>query len=541
MALLRFGEFELDVNGGQLRKGGVQVKLPPQPLQALQLLAENAGELLTREKLQKEIWSDGTFVDFDRNLNVCMAQIRAALNDDPDAPRFIQTVPRRGYRFLPHVDRVMAGAFPIRWIWLAAIAAAGAVLAVYVARHGTGPQAPAARVMLAALPFENLSGGPEADEFIDGLAEELMSQFGSLAPARLGVIARTSVMRFRRTHPGIREVGHDLGVDYVVEGTARRNGGRVRVTARLIKVMDQAQVWTSAYELEGAEAFRLEQEAAAHIAAGVAGALFQDHVRRQGRFHAVNRDSYEAYRSGRYLQDKGTRADLERSIAKFDNAAKLDPAYAEAYAAMADSYVALARSGSAAAETFPQAAAAARRAIELDSAAVEAHNALANDLFWYEWKWSEAEQHFRRALEINPSYAPAHHDYAWLLVALGRTEEGLTSLQRAIALDPLSARINIDSGWLLLQAHRFEEAIRQARRALDLEPGLAEAQACIKRAQLAQKNALGNADKSKMLDELERAFESHSLMLPLLETEPAYASLHGNPRFEALARKIGLR
>jgi TolB-like protein/DNA-binding winged helix-turn-helix (wHTH) protein/tetratricopeptide (TPR) repeat protein len=573
--LLRFGAFELNLRSNDLRRNGVLLKLAPQQLQALRLLAENAGQILSREQIQHELWGDGTFVDFDRNLNVCIAQIRATLNDDSDAPRYIQTIPKRGYRFIAPVERV--NATPIiesmpappraRWFWIiTAVLLASCGMAVgYLAWRSAGRSE---RVMLATLPFENLSGDPKEDLFTDGLTEELISQFGSLNPDKLGVIGRSSVIRYKGTPHGIDQVGRELGVDYVVEGTVRKSAGQVRVAARLIKVSDQAQVWAGTSERSESEMFRMQEETAGRITGPVAEKLLPGRAALASTARPHNQEAYQAYLNGRYLQHKDSRQDVERSIGFFVNAAELDPQFDQVHSALAETYVALGRSGSPPQNVFPRARAAAEKALSINPANAEAHNALANTLFWYDWNWPLAEEHFKRAVAINSSFSLAYHDYAFFLVAMGRTEQGLSSLRRAITLDPLSARVNIDAGWLLLQGHRFDDAIRQARRALELEPGLAEANACIRRSMMyqrklapdpemaqklqdAEKSGAGDpfslaadyvflGQKERALDQLENAFAKHSIMMPLLRTEPAFDALHDEPRFQALSRKLAL-
>jgi len=593
--ILRFGAFELDVLNGELRRAGVLIKVSPQQFQVLQLLADNARQLLTREEIQTAVWGTDVFVDFDRNLNVCVAQIRAALNDDSDSPRFIQTVPKRGYKFIAPVERVgvtpdvlpIASPAPVpvhsRPWWIIAL-----VIVLVAAGYFYWRQpAPLQRVIVAALPFENLSGDPKEAIFTDGLTEELIGQLGSLNPDRLGVIGRSSVVRYKGAPHGIDQVGRDLHADYIIEGTVRRSEGRVRIAARLVKVTDQAQVWTDTSERAESEMFRLEEESAARIAGAVIEKLLGGAQASAARAHAGNQEAYEAYLNGRYLQHNRNRGEYTRSIAYFEQAVKLDPRFDLAYSATAESYVMLGRSGSPAKEVFPPARAAAEKALAINEANAAAHNALANAFFWSEWNWKEAERHFTRAVALNPSFSQAHYDYAFFLVAMGRTEQGLTSLRRAIAADPLSTHINMDAGWLYLQAHRFDDAIRQAKRALELEPGLTEANACIVRALIDQKKfkqaleavpgfrgSAGNPEEalkqsyrqkiqdaeksgkadpfsmamlytfigenSKALDSLDQAYARGSLMMPLLKTEPALAALHAESRFQELERKLAL-
>ena len=594
--VLRFGAFELDLPNGELRRAGVLLKLTPQQFQVLRLLAENSGQTLTREEIQREVWGSDTFVDFDRNLNVCVAQIRATLNDDSDAPRYIQTVPKRGYRFIAPVERVGAAIPAVpepvaarpasNWRWIAGVAAIIVVSlaagAAYLYWRGT--PASSNRVLIATLPFENLSGDTSQDPFADGLTEEVISQLGALSPARLGVIGRSSVMRYKSAPHGIDQVSRDTHANYVVEGTVRKSAGRVRITMRLIQAADQANIWNDTLEQADTETFQMQEQVAARIGNAVSSKLLTAAPAAPVNPTAHNQAAYEAYLNGRYFQHKGSLADLERSIGYFAEASRLDPQFGPAYSALAETYVARGRSGSPPQEMFPKARALAERALALNESNSEAHNALANVFFWNEWNWPLAEQHFMRAIAINPSFSTANHDYAFYLVAMGRAEQGLASLRRAIDSDPLSARVNIDAGWLLLQAHHFDEAIRQARRALELEPGLAEANACITRAQFHEKNyravldamhltganpeetlkrvyrerlqkdedsgktdpfamAMRYAfvgDKSKALDSLEQAYAKRSIMMPMLKTEPSLESLHAEPRFQGLVQKLAL-
>ena len=568
--ILRFGVFELDTRSGELRRGGVLLKLTPQQLKLLQYLVEHPGEILNREQIQREIWGTDTFVDFDRNLNVCVAQLRAVLNDDSEAPRFIQTVPKRGYRFVAPVvapEPPKPSTIPRkrrRWAVLAAVAGACVIaLAYFSIRSVPKPSG----IRLAIMPFENLSGDATDDPAVDGLTDELITEFGSVQPARLGVIGRSSVMRYRRARPALDQIGRELRVDYVVEGSLRKDASRVRISARLVRIGDQIQIWTETFEQDESNMFQMEEETAARIIGAVLQRLFSSPVPAAKPVQQRGREASEAYTTGRYLQHKGTFADLIRSRGFFERAIQYDPSFAEAYAAAAETFVAQARSGREPSDAFPNAKTAAEKALRLDDSNAEAHNAMADVLFWHEWNWSEAERHFNRAIAINPSFALAHHDYAFFLVAMGRTEDGVSAWRRAAAIDPLSTRVNIDGGWLLLQAHRFEDAIRQARRALELEPGLEEADACIARAQQYQ----GRADLAtvkrlramvenpgridafayatacalmgenvKALDALDQAYAAHATMMPMLKTEPAFIRLHADPRFQALAQKMHL-
>ena len=566
--VLRFGNFELDTRAGELRRAGVLIKLTPQLLKLLQYLAEHSGEVLAREQIQREIWGSDTVVEFDRNLNVCVAQLRSVLNDDSASPRFIETVPKRGYRFVAPVTTPekpgtrSIHALPRRWMVAGGCAAVLSIAAVVVlVARNTSP----AGVRLAVMPFENLSGDPDDEPAVAGLTDELIGSFGSIEPARLGVIGRSSVMRYKNSRPALDQIARDLQVSYLVEGTLRKDGGRVRIAARLVRVADQIQIWNDTFEQGESNLFQMQEDAAARITGAVLRRLFPASPGAVKAARQRSREALEAYTNGRFLQHKGNLADLNRSISFFERATQSDASFSEAYAALAETFLALAISGRGTSDSFARAKAAAESALRFDEANAEAHNAFANVLFWREWNWSEAERHFSRAVAINPSLALAQHDYGFFLVVVGRTEAGLTSWRRAVAIDPLSTRVNMDGGWLLLQAHRFDDAIRQAHRALELSPGLEEAKLCIARARQFQGRADAEMTKqiraimdnpaavnpftyamacalmgenSKALDALDRAYAARSTKMPLLKTEPSFTRLHRDPRFEALVRKM---
>jgi DNA-binding winged helix-turn-helix (wHTH) protein/TolB-like protein len=524
VALLRFGAFELDLHREELRRGGVLLKLAPQQFRTLRYLAENAGRVCTREEIQRSIWDAETFVDFDRSLNVCIAQIRAALNDDSEGSRFIQTVPRRGYRFIAPVEISPAQQRQPRWAWIIAAAAAVFLTAgAFAFRSLTPPR----RVMLAVLPTETVQkvgqalppANPAAQAVMNDLTDELIGELATALPQRLAVIGRTSVMRYAGQKTGLREIGRDLHADYAIESSVLSDGGRVRISARLVKTADQSVAWSEAFQSDAAASLEMQQEAAAHVTAGVVRTLFPGATAKN-----PTREAREA----------------------------------EPWAAMAAEQVGLGFSGRAPiAEALEKARDAARHALRIDEGNAEAHNALAMVLFWRDWKWRDAGREFARALEINPSFAQARHDYAFYLIAIGHAEAGVVSLRESIALDPLSARINVDAGWVLLQAHHFEEAIERARRALELQPGMKEAEACIARAEAYRGKARPNmpaanspferAESHAMagrtaeaLAALNEAYQQRDVMMPLLGTEPSLAALHADPRFAELLAKMRL-
>ena len=535
VALLRFGAFELDLHREELRRGGVLLKLPPQQFRTLRYLAENAGRVCTREEIQRSIWDAETFVDFDRSLNVCIAQIRAALNDDSEGARFIQTVPRRGYRFIAPVSStewpgLIASPMACKdvprsprwsnWAWPWVAAAAVFLTAGALAFRSLEPPR---RVMLAVLPTEVGQAlppaNPAAQAVMSGLTDDLIGELATALPQRLAVIGRTSVMRYADRKTGLREIGRELNADYAIESTVRSEGGRVRISARLVKTADQSVAWSEAFQSDATAGLETQQEAAAHVTAGVVRTLFPGAMAK-----SPAREAREA----------------------------------EPWAAMAAEQVGLGFSGRAPmAEALEKARDAAQHAIRIDEGNAEAHNALAVVLFWRDWKWSDAGREFARALEINPSFAQARHDYAFYLIAMGRAEAGVASLRESVALDPLSPRINVDAGWVLLQAHHFEEAIVRARRALELQPGMKEAGACIARAEAYRGNAkpdmpapVGPFERAEShaiagraaeaLEALNEAYRQRDTMMPLIGTEPSFARLHADPRFAQLLAKMGL-
>lgn len=572
--LLRFGAFELDLRQNELRRAGVLLKLTPQQFRVLRMLAEHPGDVCTREQIQQEIWGDETFVDFGRSLNVCIAQIRAVLNDDADAPRFIQTVPRRGYRFVAPVEQgpaatiLPAAALPVSRSRFTIAFVVMVLACVGAAFYLWKSSAPPGRKLLAVLPFENVSRHAEDLPLVEGLTDELISEFGSVMPDRLGVIARTSVSRYAGRTPSLPEIARDLGIDYAIEGDVRNESGRVRIAVRLIKVADQSQLWNETFERDEAARLEMQEELAAAVSTAAVHVLFPKGATLQSRAHIAPHDAYEALLNGRYLLHNNSAADSQRAITWFDEAARRDAAYDDPWAAMAETYAGLAMSGRLpAAAALEKARDAAQHALRLNPSNAEAHAALGKVIFWKDWNWKEAEAHFTRALAINPSLAQAHHDYAFDLIVMGHSEAALASLRRAVALDPLSPRVNADAGWVLLHAHHFDEAIRQAKRALELEPSRGEANACIARAEqaqgkthpetldfyrrvlargesagfynLAQANALfGKNDEA--IQALQSAFTRHETQMPLVKTDPAFAALHQSRSFREILRKMNL-
>jgi TolB-like protein/DNA-binding winged helix-turn-helix (wHTH) protein len=438
--VIRFGVFELDLAAGELRKSGIKVRLQEQPFQILSLLLERPGQVVTRDEIQQKLWPDGTFVDFEHSLNAAVKRLREALEDSADNPQFVETVPRRGYRFIYPVEGHAARSR--RWVWALALAALPALLTLLLALNVGGlrdrlwPRAdsPAKRIMLAVLPCDNLSGDPEQEYFSDGMTDEMIAQLGRLQPARLGVIARTSAMHYKGTDKHVDEIGRELGVEYILECSVRREGDRVRITAQLIQVSDQTHLWAASYERELAGIFAIQSEVSRQIARSLEVELLPAERARPSGAGTINPEAYEAYLKGRYFWNKRTEEGIKKSLDYFQQAVARDPDYALAYSGLADAYlVGIFVGYLPSQDNHPKGLAAALRAVELDDTLAEAHASLAN---FEIGNWLVEEKELKRAIELNPNYAPARIWYAMHLSARGRHEEALAEGKKALELDP---------------------------------------------------------------------------------------------------------
>jgi len=505
--IARFGVFELDLNTSELRKHGHKIKIHGQPIQILALLTERAGELVTREELHQRLWPSVTYVDFEQGLNAAVKRLRQALNDSADNPRFVETLPRRGYRFIAPIEtvgqsenRVDAGATPIdhepvrefasgevRPIiaaherprsplpgaglsWKGAVIAtvlALALLAGWIFR----PAARASSIRsLAVLPLENLSHDISQDYFSDGMTDELITELGQINGLR--VISRTSMMSYKNTRKSIRQIAQELKVDAVVEGTVLRSGGQVRITAQLIEAAADKELWSRSFEGELRDTLTLQNGVARAIATQIRSKLNPQEDAGLRSAKIVNPAAYEAYLKGRYFWNKRTSDGLTKAIRYFKTAIEADPTYAQAYAGLADSY-ALAGDWQyglfAPREAYPQAKAAATKALALDDTLGEAHISLALCLDSFDWDWDSAGKEFLRGIELSPGYATGHHWYGWYLAHLGRHDEAIAEMKKAEELDPLSLIIGADLAEELLIAHRYDEAIEQSRKTMNLD------------------------------------------------------------------------
>jgi TolB-like protein/DNA-binding winged helix-turn-helix (wHTH) protein/Tfp pilus assembly protein PilF len=483
---MKFDDLELDVGSYQLRRNGSVVKLERIPMELLILLASRNGQLVSREEIVEKLWGKDVFVDSAHGVNTAIRKIRNALQDDPEEPRFIETVVGKGYRFvaplvtapqevLPPVtdhSRLRSKSFLLIGACLIGVLSIGAYL---VLRHFWPAGAfQGGRTMLAVLPFENLTGDPNQDYFSDGLTEEMITQLGRLDPRQLGVIARTSAMSYKHSTKAVDQIGRELGVNYILEGSARREGGRLRVTAQLIQVRDQSHVWAAEYDREMQSVLQVQSEVANAIGKEVRLKLAPEQRAQAGNPRPVNPEAYEAYLKGRYFIEKWTEEGTRVGREYFEQAIQKDPSYALAYAGLADSYV-WGRVGLPPQEALQRARTAATKALELDDTLGEPHAALAQIKFVNDWDWAGAEAQFKRAIELNPNDANALHMYSHYLLSMGRTQESLEVSRRALEHDPVSPTMQLHLGFHYLTARQYELAIPQYLKVLQADPSLADA------------------------------------------------------------------
>jgi TolB-like protein/DNA-binding winged helix-turn-helix (wHTH) protein/Tfp pilus assembly protein PilF len=481
------------------------VRLPAQPFCVLSILIERAGQVVSREEIRAELWDADTFVDYERSLNSAIRKLRAVLGDSQESPRYIETVPRLGYRFIAPVEvmtsspgeapvpatsasrsaasEARAVTFPGRH-WsriLAASTVMVALVAIYFvwSRERVRQQPSAERLMVAVLPFENLTGDAAQEYLSDGLTEEMIAQLGHLDPEHLGVIARTSVMHYKHTTEQAGQIGRELGVQYLLEGSLRRESDRVRVTAQLVQTKDQTRIWSQQYDRELKSLLALQGEIAQETADEIELTLGRSHKPWATDRKLAPPNSYQAYDlylKGRYFWNKRTNDGFQQAAAYFQQSIAIDPTYARAYAGLADAY-ALMSSWTFVSQTeaIPKARAAALRALQLDDSLAEAHTSLALIAENYDYDWQTAEKEYRRAIQLDPQYATAHHWYAECLSFQGRFAEALEESERARQLDPLSLIIATDHAVILYFARQYDRAIEQFRAVLAMEPNFTHA------------------------------------------------------------------
>jgi TolB-like protein/DNA-binding winged helix-turn-helix (wHTH) protein len=633
-AIRRFGAFELDLQSGELRKHGIRLRVAGQPLQVLAVLLERAGEVVTREELHSKLWSADTFVDFDHGLNNAVARIREVLNDSPDVPRFIETIPRRGYRFIGRLPQapaasaaqaktevetnrsretaeetvtarsvVSAPETKSARLHLNLLLAGAAAIAVFAAGftmyRRVGATEPPQIKSLAVLPLENLSGDPAQEYLADGMTEEIIGRLASLR--RVRVISRTSSMHFKDTRLSAPEIARALGVDALVEGSVTGDGRHLRVHAQLIRSTDE-HFWSETYDREMGDVLALESDVAQAIAEKVAVTVSEQEQATLASARPIAPEVYESYLKGK-SGPRNTRAELEQSRALFEEAIRKDPTFAPAYVGIARTYsdMGTLMGGAPPGEVRPKILAAASKALQLDPDIAEAH-ALIADVYQKQWRWSAAEAEYQRALELKPNDAAAQMAFAKWLVARGRTDEAIARARRGRVLDPLGIP-GLEIGWVLFCARDYNGAIHEMRSMLALHPDLAvalwylgfaligkgEPEQAIdeleKMASLTHRSPgalellaaaygyagrrheafqiidelkrrsekgyvpagafvnpyLGLGDYKQALAGYERAYKEQSSVLQWVNVIPFADPLRGDPRFEDLVRRVGLK
>jgi TolB-like protein/DNA-binding winged helix-turn-helix (wHTH) protein len=486
---IRFGPFELDTKAGELWKGARRVRLQDKPLRLLVTLLEHRGEIVTREELRERLWPGNVVVEFDNGLNNAVNKLRAALGDSVTEPQYIETVGRRGYRFLaplagdgetaaPPVAREAATASDAapprspthtRWPWVAAAVA----VAVLVAAAATMLSQRSADVpeirSLAVLPLENLSNDADQEYFSDGMTDALISRLAGIRSMQ--VISRQSVMRYKRSVAPLPTIAQELGVDAVIEGTVLRSADRVRVTVQLIHAASDRHLWSDQYERPLGDVIGLQAEIAASVAREVQATITPQETARLMASAAIDPEAYDLYLRGRYFWALRTEDGLRRSLDYFRRALEIEPRFAHAHAALAEAYGPLGYVGwMSPSEATPQMKASALRALELDPDLVEGLTALAACAAFHEWHWQEGEAYFRRALEVSGNYSTAYSWYGLLHENLGRQAENLEARRRAFELDPVWVGTGIAFGRALAMNGRTDEGIAQIKRTLELDP-----------------------------------------------------------------------
>ena len=480
----RFGSFELDLATGELRKGGVRIKLQEQPFQVLRALVERPDEVVTREELRERLWPGDTFVEFDDGLNTAVRKIRQALGDSADNPRFVETLPRRGYRFIAPVDGgtdvpKRAERSPLAQpkvvtlqrssqAWLRASLIGVAVLVILLAawrlrdsEPAPGLQVDVGEVSVAVLPLDDLSPDGDQGYFSDGMTDALISNLGSISALR--VISRTSVMQYKDARRSVPEVARELGVTHVVDGSVLRAGGKVRITVQLIDAAADRQMWSESYERELAEILVLQREVAAVVVDGIRVKLTGTPEAQLSGTTTVSPPAYEAYLRG---HEALGRFQLVEGIDFFNAAIEEEPNFALAHTFLAHSYLVLGLgfTEESPKELLPRAQAAVRKALELDNTLADTHRILGDIRLNYEWDWTGAESAYRQALVLNPSHARARLSYSFLMMIMGRRDEGFVQLREARKLDPLSMYIRGFEAMHYRMAGNYDQAIEHGRR-----------------------------------------------------------------------------
>ena len=506
--LYEFGAFCLDPAEHTLLRDGQPIPLRPKVYDLLVVLVENRGHLVDKEQLMSSVWAE-EFVE-EGNINKNISMLRQALGESGGGTKFIETVPKRGYRFVAEVREVndnrqaelltQAAARPTHehqpprenheqslplpplmqsqvkrfnkhWIALVGVPllVLAAIVYVVLTRQRSRSATPAVR-SIVVLPFQNLSGDASQDYLVDGVTDALIGDLAQIGALR--VISRTSAMHYKGTNKSLPEIAKELNVDAVVEGTVQRSGERVHVRAQLIHAASDSHLWSADYDRDSRDILDLQSEVARAIASEVSIKITPAEQRLLVPKRTIARAAIDNYLQGRYFWNRRTEEDMRKAIGYFEAAISADANYAQAYAGLADSYNQL---GTVMIGVMPPSEArrtgeiAARKGLEIDNEVAEAHAALAYENF-FNWNWASAEEEFKRSIQLNPNYASAHSHFALYLVARERIDEAVAETNRAQELDPLSLSISASRGFLLMNARRYEEAIEQERRVIAIDP-----------------------------------------------------------------------
>lgn len=488
----RFGAFEIDLRTGELRRHGIKIRLQDQPFQVLRLLLERRGEIVTREELRSSLWPENTFIDFDVGLNTAIKRLREALGDSAGNSLFIETLPRKGYRFIAVVEPIgeaaprtsgtielsqeaaLATAPRSARVWY--VGSAVVLIAALLGYFSLGKlrqrlhPLPATIQSIAVLPLENLSGDASQDYFVDGMTDALTTDLGKIGHLR--VISRTSAMRFKGTKEPLQTIAKELQVDGLVEGSVARSGDRVRITANLVQIAPERHLWGDSFEGNIRDVLDLQDNASRAIASAVQVNLSPLEKARLTASHSVDPQAYDAYLQGLYFAEKPFPNAFEKSMQYFDQAIKDDPNWALPYSGLAMMNSIQGSNRPLPNENCTKAKDAVLEALKRDSESPEAHAVLAEVKYFCEWNWADAEREARRAIEIDPNLASAHGSLGRYLLTMGKTDQSLDETRRAVELDPLSFRVRWDRWTALYMVGRYDDALEQGRKIEELNPSL---------------------------------------------------------------------
>ena len=498
---VRFGVFDADFRTQELRKQGVRVKLPQQSFQILQMLLEQPGALVTRDQLRQALWPGDTFVDFDHGVNNSIKRIRDALGDSAESPRYIETLPRLGYRFIGSIDgkpdvpspapvpppryrwrlfTVLAKGAPRSYGIRAKVLASAVVAAITflviismtrVREPWLGHRSPPRIQSLAVLPLVNLSNDAGQDYFTDGITEELTTDLGKISALR--VISRTSAMQYKGTKKSLHEVARELNVDAILEGTVARSGSHVRITANLLQASPEKHLWAESYESEVGDALTVQGRLAQAVAREIQVTLTQKEQHLLAASRPVNPEAQDLYFRGLYVEfEFGTVESSEKAINYFQQAIQKDPNYATAYAGLAEVYANWVPGMNRPRDRLPKAKELALKALQLDDTLADAHSVLGNIELYYDWDWSAAEEEFKQTMKFNPNLVRARHWHSRGLVNRGRTEEAIAEAKLALALSPSPSEWDYPI-WVFLLARRYDLASERTQELLEMAPNYA--------------------------------------------------------------------